>query len=234
MNLKEYILEYSLNWKEYDYEPRVGDIFNFPFEIRPRELILYANKDLESEDKRGLIGALKNAKSAIDCQVDAILTVLGIKKGRNFPTKAEQINQLGLLAPRVLKRIVQLRNHLEHDHSLPKKEQVEDAVDIATLFVELTDRIFRMFDTEFVIGELVCNPLLDLDKGDYLHFIFDKGNHSYDILGKINGKTIFNETITHKSMLYIPILRMSIICDLNHWTENYHESIKYFYEVAIK
>lgn len=234
MNLQAYINQYSLNWGNYEYESRVGDIIQFPFEIRSREFISYANKDLETEEKRGLIGALKNVKSAIDCQVDAILKVLGLKKGRNFPQKAEQINQLGLLAPRVLKRIVTMRNRLEHDFSLPERHQLEDAVDIATLFVEITDRIFRMFDVEFVLGELKHNPILDLDKGSYLHFAFDKNNFIYTVVGKIDGISIFTETISNRSELYVPILKMSIMCDFNYWSENFKESIYEFFNIAKK
>jgi hypothetical protein len=40
------------------------------------------------------------------------------------------------VAPRILNKIVRLRNMLEHEFHLPKKTEVEDAVDVATLFLE--------------------------------------------------------------------------------------------------
>jgi hypothetical protein len=232
MDLRIYIKQHSLKWKNCEYESRLADIFPFPFEIKPREFIAYANNDLELESKQGLIGALKNAKSAIDCQVDAILKVLGLKKGRNFPQKAEQINQLGLLAPRVLKRIVKLRNRLEHDFSIPEKHQVEDAVDIASLFIETTDRIFRYFDIEFIVGELEYNQILDLEKGEYLHFTFNPNSFFYTVSVKKDGNFLFKETIKNNSNLYIPILRMSILCDLNYWSEHYKKSIDDFFNIV--
>ncbi|PLX83916.1 MAG: hypothetical protein C0617_09735 [Desulfuromonas sp.] len=125
-----------------------------------------------------------------------------------------------------------MRNQLEHDFALPERNQVEDAVDIATLFIEITDRVFRMFDVEFVLGELKHNPILDLDKGRYLHFVFNKDNPSYLVTGKSEGKELFTEKVQSSSGLYVPILKMSILCDLNYWTEDYEKSIEEFFNIA--
>jgi hypothetical protein len=60
---------------------------------------------------------------------------LGIPEQYSFPGRLETLRTLGLVAPRIVRKIVQLRNLLEHEFHLPKVNEVEDALDIASLFV---------------------------------------------------------------------------------------------------
>lgn len=90
----------------------------------------------------GLVNALSNAKRAIDCQVTNILHGFGISIPKQFPTKLEKIASLGLVAPRIVKKIIRLRNLLEHEFHNPQLTEVDDAVDVATLFLEATRRIY--------------------------------------------------------------------------------------------
>ncbi|PVZ20475.1 MULTISPECIES: hypothetical protein [unclassified Pseudomonas] len=63
-------------------------------------------------------------------------------KRSNVPKKIERLKALGLLAPSLLRKVVDMRNILEHEYSTPELEKVEDALDIASLFVMSASAIF--------------------------------------------------------------------------------------------
>jgi hypothetical protein len=46
-----------------------------------------------------------------------------------------------VLTPRILGKITHLRNRLEHDFATPSKRDVEDALDVATLFVSYAELV---------------------------------------------------------------------------------------------
>ena len=62
------------------------------------------------------------------------------------------IARCGFAAPRILKRVNDARNLLEHEYVHPTPETTEEALDIATLFVNATRRHFQMFMGEFHVG----------------------------------------------------------------------------------
>ena len=47
---------------------------------------------------------------------------------------------LGVISPRILLKINQKRNLLEHEYIRPNKGDVEDALDVAILFIVYTDK----------------------------------------------------------------------------------------------
>lgn len=66
------------------------------------------------------------------------------KENWNFPKKADVLSEAGIILPAILKRINQKRNLLEHEYKNPEKEKVQDAIDVATLFLAYTDKF--LFD----------------------------------------------------------------------------------------
>lgn len=74
----------------------------------------------------------------------------------NFPTKLDKLNQLGIIAPRILKKINHIRNLLEHQYKIPKKEEVEDAIDVAMLFIEYTNKFIYRFVNSI---DVECNGI---------------------------------------------------------------------------
>ncbi|WP_315983253.1 hypothetical protein [Aliamphritea spongicola] len=56
-----------------------------------------------------------------------------------------------MVAPRVLKRLNKLRNSLEHDFVSPSRDEVEDFIDVASLFIELSNGLFRMYAWQFAV-----------------------------------------------------------------------------------
>ncbi len=124
---------------------KMSDDLKTDFDILPQDFISYAEVDLTSSYEHNIINALSNSKRALDCQLDILLLSFGYyKKSQkdqwSFPKKIDLMNKLGLIAPRVLKKINKQRNLLEHQFVKPKRESVEDFLDITMLFIASTDR----------------------------------------------------------------------------------------------
>lgn len=171
------------------------------FDINQYEFLEFAKNDFKNGDRQGLINSLSNSKRAIDCQVDKILLFFGINSKkwnlRNFPSKVKLLQDIGIITPRIVEKVIRTRNILEHEYKCPKKEEVENAIDIATLFIESSN------------GRL--NILNDLE------IFYDEG--LIEILNNRNfitlwghSKKIFIETkITPQSKeLYKPLLKLII------------------------
>lgn len=130
-----------------------------PFQIKPRDFLQYAAKDLEIKNDHFGVNCLSNCKRAIECQIDTLFYSFGLyeksKRERyNLPKKIETLNQLGVISPRILLKINKLRNLLEHEYSQPDLGKVEDAVDIATLFLNYSEKYLKNFLYEFAIKDI--------------------------------------------------------------------------------
>ena len=138
---------------------------------------------------RGFVNGLSNAKRAIDCQVEKLLAGLGLPSARSFPKKMALLTELGVIAPRIVTKVVQTRNYLEHEYRKPEKEQVEDAVDVATLFVAALERSLDIFLCEFTIGNLAEGSesvLFGLEEyNKQLLFSFYSDQHRFKIRGSV-------------------------------------------------
>ena len=91
---------------------------------------------------------ISNGKRAIENRMDSIFYKFGyfkLSKKWNFPDKIERLNELNIIAPRILIKINKVRNFLEHEYKIPKKEEAEDALDVAILFLESTKIFVRKF-----------------------------------------------------------------------------------------
>ncbi len=114
-------------------------------EILPGDFIEYAEQDLLKKDNRSMINALSNAKRAIDCKTDMIMQSLRIPLKKLKMNKFEVLNELGILAPRIIEKIRKARNILEHEYKLPSYDVVSDAIDIAILYDAAAQQLFRSF-----------------------------------------------------------------------------------------
>lgn len=52
-------------------------LYGVDFEVTPEEFLNFAKMDYKDNSKKGLVGAVTNAKRAIDCQIDWIINYLG-------------------------------------------------------------------------------------------------------------------------------------------------------------
>jgi len=149
------------NWKRnYDLSRNitVKELFDYPFnkltrrtqqrlkihEICAGDFLEFAKEDSKGQNLRSRVNALGNAKRAIECRIDTLLYNFCLhkkseKEGWNFPTKVEVLQELGIVAPEILKKTNKKRNELEHQYVKPTKEDVDDAVGVAELFLSATD-----------------------------------------------------------------------------------------------
>lgn len=155
----EYVSNYATHWRSPTLDIKSIESLKYFTPVTPPEYLRFAEVDLAAGGSHGCVNALSNAKRAIDCQVTNILQGFGLSIPKQFPAKLEKIASLGLVAPRIVKKIVRLRNLLEHEFNNPEISEVEDAVDVATLFLEATRRVFSngIVTSFWVADELSTN-----------------------------------------------------------------------------
>jgi hypothetical protein len=129
------------------------DEIEVPFEITSDKYLKYAEDDLKSQLSHRYINCLSNVKRAIHCQIDSLFYIFGLyehaqQKKWDFPKKVALLNQIGVITPRILKKINKNRNLLEHEYLDPSPDGIEDALDVAELFIGYTDRLLRHPFTE--------------------------------------------------------------------------------------
>jgi hypothetical protein len=130
-----------------------GSTLKSEFELNPEDFLERAEDDYELGGSAALLNSITNAKRAIHCQMDQALVSLGYTPNRwKLPKKVEVLAQLGFVTPRILKRVTDARNMLEHEYSSPTLEQVEEALDLASLFIGATNRLLEGFWGEFNLG----------------------------------------------------------------------------------
>jgi hypothetical protein len=116
------------------------------YDISPLEFLSFAKQDLKEDSERGRINAIRNAKTAIECRADEILTLSNLKSFSSqykwsLPYKLLVLRTLGIVAPDVLKEYVtSKRNRLEHEYVRLSPEETRHLTDITELFLSATDK----------------------------------------------------------------------------------------------
>lgn len=132
------------------------------FEISPVEFLKFAEHDLNANYDHHLVNSLSNTKRAIDSQLDSLLIGFGLSQRAakwNFPTKVNYLDSVGIISPRILKKINTKRNLLEHEYKNPGKGEVEDALDVTELFIHYTNKYLHPAIVEFALNDkmMECN-----------------------------------------------------------------------------
>jgi hypothetical protein len=113
--------------------------------LAPQDFLGFAIEDAKAlEQERFRANCLTNCKRAIDSQVDRLIRRLGFfplarQERWSIPKKLEFISEKRIVAPKILRHVNRLRNRLEHEFALPSRQQVEDALGVATLFVSYAE-----------------------------------------------------------------------------------------------
>ena len=153
MTLTEASKSIGVRWEAAECYVNDFDDLIFDFPINPHDFLSFAEKDLNSTNEvHSLVNCLTNAKRAIDSQVDRVLSALGFSiKHKSFKTRFDIFRGTGIVAPRIIRKVRAARNLLEHEYNRPVRNDVEDALDIATLFVLATDRLFLQFPIDVYV-----------------------------------------------------------------------------------
>jgi hypothetical protein len=156
MNIKEFCEAHEFDMSKCAVSLGGGSFTMTELKTSPVDFLTLAEEDFERGGLSALINATTNSKRAIVCQIDQLLISFGYPSLRwNVPKKIERLRALGLLAPSLLRKIVDVRNILEHEYEAPALEFVKETLDIASLFVMSASALFIPFDDvlEFSLPE---------------------------------------------------------------------------------
>lgn len=147
MDIKEFCLAHRFDMSKCAVSSGGGSFKMTELKTSPVEFLSLAEDDFERGGLSALVNATTNVKRAIVCQLDQLLISFGYPSLRwNVPKKIERLRALGLLAPSLLRKVVNMRNILEHEYETPELKIVEEALDIASLFVMSASAMFIPFD----------------------------------------------------------------------------------------
>lgn len=133
--------------------PKGGDWLDYDFETNPEDFLERAEQDYEIGGSATSLNSITNSKRAIRCQIDKVLNSLGFDAtSMKIKQKVSLLNNLGILAPRILRKVDNPRNLLEHEYKSPSLQEVEDALDLAALFIEATNRSIKPIGSDFSIA----------------------------------------------------------------------------------
>ncbi|WP_460422980.1 hypothetical protein [Pseudomonas sp. ZL2] len=147
MDIKDFCIAHRFDMSKCTVASGGGSFQMTELKTSPVDFLSLAEDDFERGGLSALINAATNAKRAIVCQLDQLLVSFGYSPYRwNVPKKIEKLRVLGLLAPSLLRKVVDMRNLLEHEYEAPELKAVEEALDIASLFVMSASALFVPFD----------------------------------------------------------------------------------------
>lgn len=147
MDIKEFCIAHKFDMSKCGVASGGGSFEMADLNTSPVEFLSLAEDDFGRGGLSALVNATTNAKRAIVSQLDQLLISFGYQPLRwNVPKKIERLRALGLLAPSLLRKVVDMRNILEHEYATPELAKVEEALDIASLFVMSASAMFIPFD----------------------------------------------------------------------------------------
>lgn len=147
MDIKELCVAHGFDISKSGVALGGGSFAMIDLKTSPVEFLTLAEEDFESGGLAALVNTTTNVKRAIVGQLDQLLISFGYPSLRwNVPKKIERVRALGLLAPSLLRKVVDMRNFLEHEYATPELKNVEEALDIASLFVMSASAMFIPFD----------------------------------------------------------------------------------------
>ncbi|WP_452225336.1 hypothetical protein [Lacinutrix chionoecetis] len=226
MNLKESFNLTKLNLTDLILIPNGGTgREKSNFEISPKEFLRFSKLDFHSKNSQGLINSLTNAKRAIDCQIDDTLTILGIdfqeipkqsenivsltKINKDLPYKLKLIQALNLAPAYIVAKARTLRNKLEHYYKLPSKEEVQESIDIAELFICSIDGKTRILDSHFLITDSKNRTDDNIwGYGTGISFRYEEKDKNFIIDTLLKNNHLDSFYIDYKNVEYYGLLRL--------------------------
>ena len=134
-------MEFSYNdVKEMDPYSSLG----FPaVDFSPFDYLTFARNSLSTNTPESRVNCISHLKHAVDCELDMFLHVLGFKKLEHVPKKLA-IVAAGFFDVQSLRRLIRIRNEVEHDYMDPGTENLEIFFDLVQSFVNALDGFLFM------------------------------------------------------------------------------------------
>ncbi len=182
------------------------------FGINPHDFLAFAERDLAGEiETHSLVNCLTNAKRAIDSQVDRVLCALGVSVDHQaFGKKFEDLGRIGIVAPRIIQKVRKARNLLEHEYVCPARSEVEDALDIATLFVAAVDRVFLLFPLTVSVSDKDEPEDPVYIPHNCLQIQFTEDRRSFRVLALRHSEWAGNAEVGAGHQYFLPLVRLFI------------------------
>ncbi|CAI8749380.1 hypothetical protein [Pseudomonas sp. IT-P260] len=147
MEIKDFCVAHNIDLSGCAVSLGGGAFTLVELETSPVEFLTLAEEDFQRGGLSALVNATTNAKRAVVSQMDQLLISFGYKSTSfEVPRKLEKLQALGLLAPRLLRKVVKMRNILEHEYKKPSLAAVEEVLDIASLYLFSSSAMFIPFD----------------------------------------------------------------------------------------
>lgn len=120
------------------------------FDLMPFDFLEFAEEELKKSDTASRINCVAHLKRAIDCELDTFFCVLNLrgiiqKRNLKFEKKTDLVRAMGLVSPRSLTKLNQIRNKLEHEYAAPDLADLELYFDLCTAFVSVIEGYIFMF-----------------------------------------------------------------------------------------
>ena len=238
MNFKETVNQLGIDLDFCAVSPSGGTFHLKAMDIAPMEFLVLAEEDFVKGGIASSVNSITNAKRAIVSQMDQILISFGYKSlPWNIPQKIKMLKDLGVLLPPILRKISKTRNLLEHEYKKPGKEDVESALDIASLYVWGMSSLFNGLCDEIQFGFDKCYDNQRDEYKKYIDFgitsekeeVFYRG-YAYEFK-EVDGK---EQRMTHEikiknsEPIFFAIVRIAIAFNTGYKID---ESIKIFDQV---
>ncbi|HZU92397.1 MAG TPA: hypothetical protein VFF85_02165 [Microbacterium sp.] len=205
----------GLSSGEWDLVPSSGSGSMFSaFELRPTDYVHQAEADLLHETDGANLNAVSNAKRAISCQIDEILFYFGYDALRwDNGRKIRTVASMGITAPRILGKLNATRNLLEHSYRRVSRNEAEDAVDVATLFVAAASPVLRLFPGEFFIG--AATDQQHYERGLAVDFEYrEPRSFSVQLAGEhLTAVAPLSTTLTHQDPSFPALIAAALAAD---------------------
>lgn len=230
------LLDLKIDFSKTIIERLGGGSLGTSTELTPKDFIKYSKQDFTAKDKKGLINALTNAKRAIDCQIDNVLTEFGINpykiekaaeslineiglNQKDLPFKLKLVQALGLSPGNLTAKVRNLRHKLEHFYKAPTDIEVEEAIEIAELFILSIESKTKILDDNFIISSTNFK---------HINTIKDLKTKKYDILNPKH----FETQISVNFMSYqkkIEVIPLKELKNINKIILTANDSLYYYF-----
>lgn len=219
VTFKEFLESTNIDFNELAMSPSGGGVNLAAMEISPLEFLMQAENDFIAGGTASFVNTVTNAKRAISCQMDQLLLTFGYQPYTwNIIKKLENIRALGLLTPAILRKVSKTRNLLEHEYVRPTQNEVEECLDIATLFVMANVSLFNPFGDELegCITESGDTESKKYTKKVYFGLNFESGGVYYSASVFDQNDFIDSFHIINKDPIFLALVKLAVAFELRY------------------
>lgn len=170
----------------------------YPFDEAPLAFLNYAENELDENNPPKLANALAHAERALASQLDYFFLSYGLTEYAKVNKwgngrKIVLLGDLGVVPDRILHKVNEARNHLEHRYQLPTYTTAVNAIDIVGIFLAATDMFLYPAREEVEFhgptssgGKEISGRLFG-DSDNSLTIILNRNECGIEVQGKVLG-----------------------------------------------